>query len=143
MKNTAVERLEAMLLVAASQFCIAAYEPDAVAAPAPGDVVVPVEVEEKLRANRWREPGAFGADWRVPAPLSQPADYPSLRVNIEPADAKDFAVTINGTRYQAGARAFRVLLGTATIVVTRGDKESCKAKLEVSASGPNAIACRL
>jgi hypothetical protein len=96
-----------------------------------------------VRAARQEDPGKFGGDVKVPALLPQVSDYPTMTVNIDPADPADFVVTINNTRYQSGARAFRVVPGTTSIIVTRRGKEPCKATLEVTAAGPNVIACRL
>lgn len=148
MKNMATERLGAILLAGILLMCGALGERGAAAQPATteatGDkVVVTVEVEEKLRASRWRDPSQFGDKVDLPTPLLQPSDFPTVTVTIEPADPRDFVVTINGKPYQAGARMFRVLNGPTTITVTRRGKEPCKATLEVIAGGPNAVACRL
>jgi hypothetical protein len=148
MKNTAGERLGTMLLAGILQVCGAGDEWGAAAQPATNEaggdrVVVTVEVEEKVRASRWRDPSQFGEKLDVPAPLLHPSDFPTMTVDIDPADPRDFVVTINGKPYQAGARIFRVLAGTTTITVTRRGKEPCKATLEVTTGGPNAVACRL
>ena len=141
MKNTAGERLGTILLAGILQICGAGDEWGAAAQPATNEaggdrVVVTVEVEEKVRASRWRDPSQFGEKLDVPAPLLHPSDFPTMTVDIDPADPRDFVVTINGKPYQAGA-------GTTTITVTRRGKEPCKATLEVTTGGPNAVACRL
>ena len=110
----------------------------------PGDGIVPmVEVLEKVRAARRRDPGKFGSDVKVPSLLAQASDYPTVTINVDPADPDDFVVAINETGYRAGARAFRVVPGPASVIVTRRGKEPCKATLEVTVDGPNVIACRL
>jgi hypothetical protein len=110
----------------------------------PGDGIVPmVEVLEKVRAARRRDPGKFGSDVKVPSLLAQASDYPTVTINVDPADPDDFVVAINETRHRAGARAFRVVPGPASVIVTRRGKEPCKASLEVTVDGPNVIACRL
>ncbi len=146
--NPAAERIGALVLAATLHVCSAASERGAAAQPATdqatGDrIVATVEVLERVRAARQNDPGKFGSEVKVPGLLPQVSDYPTMTVNIYPADPADFVVTINDTRYPSGARAFRVVPGTASIVVTRRGKEPCKATLEVTASGPNVIACRL
>jgi hypothetical protein len=146
--NIAAERIGILVLAASLQIFGAVSERGAAAQPAAneaaGDGVVPtVEVLENVRAARQKDPGKFGTDAKVPSLLPQVSDYPTVTVNVDPADPADFVVAINETRYRSGARAFRVVPGPASIVVTRRGKEPCKATLEVTASGPNEIACKL
>jgi len=147
MNSRGVERLAAIVLAVTAQICVMAPYHGAAAQAAPKEagtekIVVTIEVTDKLRAARAQQPGHFGADWKVPAPLPQASDFPIVEVNVDPPDPKDFVVTINGTAYQAGARMFRLVAGLATIMVSRRGKTPCEAKLEVTAVGPNAVACR-
>jgi hypothetical protein len=146
--NTAAERIGACVLAATLQIFAVASERGAAAQPTTnqgaGDGIVPtVEVLEKVRAARQRDPGKFGSDAKVPSLLAQVSDYPTVTINVDPADPDDFVVAINETRYRAGARAFRVVPGPASVIVTRRSKEPCKATLDVTVDGPNVIACRL
>jgi hypothetical protein len=142
-----IERLAAIVLALTVQICATAPQHGAAAQDAPKEtgtekIVVTIEVTDKLRAARAQEPGHFGADWKVPAPLPQASDSPIVTVDVDPPDPNDFVVTINGTAYQAGARLFRLVAGLATITVSRRGNKSCEAKLDVTATGPNAVACR-
>jgi hypothetical protein len=146
--NPAAERIGTLVLAAILQVCSAAGERGAAAQPAADQatddrIVATVEVLEKVRAARQNDTRTFGGDVNVPGLLPQVSDYPTMTVSIDPADPADFVVTINNTRYPSGARAFRVVPGTASIVVTRRGKEPCKATLEVTPTGPNVIVCRL
>jgi hypothetical protein len=146
--NTAAERIGACVLAATLQIFAVASERGAAAQPTTnqgaGDGIVPtVEVLEKVRAARQRDPGKFGSDAKVPSLLAQVSDYPTVTINVDPADPDDFVVAINETGYRAGARAFRVVPGPASVIVTRRGKEPCKATLDVTVDGPNVIACRL
>jgi hypothetical protein len=146
--NAAAERIGAFVLALSLQICGAASHSGAAAQPAPnqtaGDGIVPTfEVLEKVRAARQNNRPTFGADANVPGPLPQVSDYPIMTVNVDPADPADFVVAINEMRYHAGARMFRVVPGHTSIIVTRRGREPCKATLEVTASGPNVIACQL
>ena len=147
MNSPGIERLAAIVLAVAVQICATAQQQGAAAQAAPKEsaaekIVVTVEVTDKLRASRAQEPGHFGADWKVPASLPQLSDYPVVTIDVDPPDPKDFVVTINGTAYQAGARLFRLIAGLATITISRHGKQPCEAKLDVTATGPNAVACR-
>jgi hypothetical protein len=143
----AAERIATLVLAASLQIFGAASEPGAAAQPAAnpvaGDVVPTVEVLESVRAARQKDPGKFGTDAKLPALLPQVSDYPTVTVTVDPADPADFVVAINETRYRSGARAFRVVPGPASIMVTRRGKEPCKTTLEVTAEGPNVIACKM
>jgi len=146
--NQAAERIATLVLALVLQVCSAAGERGAAAQrgtnQATGDrIVATVEVLEKVRAARQDRPGEFGADVKVPDLLPQISDYPTMTVNIDPADPANFVVTINGTPYPPGARLFRIVPGSLSIVVTRRGKEPCKATLAATASGPNVIVCRL
>ena len=146
--NTAAERIGTFVLAVCLQILGAASERGAAAQPAAnqaaGDAIVPtVEVLESVRAARQKDPGKFGSDAKLPSLLPQVSDYPTVTVDVDPADPADFVVAINDTRYRSGARAFRVVPGSASVIVTRRGKEPCKATLEVTADGPNVVACRL
>ena len=106
------------------------------------DVVVTVEVTEQIRHLRFRRNQNLSFDLKDVAPLPQPKDFPMVVIEIEPVDPKDYVATINGTAYQAGARKFRLSEGKATISVSRRGKDACLATLDVTAAGPNLIACK-
>jgi len=106
------------------------------------DVVVTVEVTEHIRALRFRRNQNLSIALKDVAPLPHPQDFPMVVIEVEPADPKDYVATINGTAYQAGARRFRLSEGKATISVSRRGKDGCLATLDVTAAGPNLIACR-
>jgi hypothetical protein len=146
--NTTAKRIRTCLLAAALQIFAVAGERGVAAQPTTkqgaGDGIVPtVEVLQRVRAARQKDPGKFGSDAKVPSLLAQVSDYPTVTITVDPADPNDFVVAINETRYRAGARAFRVVPGPASVIVTRRGKEPCKATLEVTVDGPNVIACRL
>ena len=106
------------------------------------DVVVTVEVTEHIRALRFRRNQNLSIGLKDVAPLPHPQDFPMVVIEVEPADPKDYVATINGTAYQAGARRFRLSEGKASISVSRRGKDGCLATLDVTAAGPNLIACR-
>jgi hypothetical protein len=143
--NTAAGRIGTFVLAASLPIFGAASDWGAAAQPAAaGSEIVPtVEVLEMVRAARQNNQGNFGTDAKLPAVLPQVSDYPTMTVNVDPADPADFVVAINDTRYRSGARAFRVAPGPTSVIVTRHGKEPCKATLEVTADGPNIVACQL
>jgi hypothetical protein len=87
--------------------------------------------------------GGGGSGWGWGKLLVEISEFPILTVNVEPIEPPDFVISINGTPYQAGARMFRVQEGPATITVKRRGKDPCNATLEVSATEPNLVTCRL
>jgi hypothetical protein len=121
-----------------------------------GKITVTVEVAAELKAAkrlgkaksrkdgaaRWWRRGfdyrsvrAWRRGWgwkRWPAPLLQLSNYPLLTVEIDPAEPKNFVVTINETKYEVGARLFRVVPGLVKILVSRPGKDPCRAELHIS-----------
>ena len=140
--NPAAERIGTLVLAATLQVCGLSSERGAAAQPVTdpptgGRIVATIEVLEKVRAARQKDPGTFGNDVRLPSLLPQVSDYPTMTVNIDPADPADFVVTINDTRYPSGARAFRVVPGTASMIGSRsGDADSARSATAVTTRPP-------
>ena len=133
-------RRRAAIAVAAVVTICAPYDRPGVAAE--DGVVTTVEVTEQIRTMRFRRNQNLSLGLKDVAPLPQPQDFPMVVIEVDPADPKDYVATINGTAYQAGARRFRLSEGKATISVSRRGKDACLATLDVTAVGPNLVACR-
>ena len=145
--NTTAKRIRVCLLAAALQIFAVAGERGVAAQPTTkqgaGDGIVPtVEVLQRVRAARQKDPGKFGSD-------AEGTFSPGTGFRLSDCDHQRILLTgmtswsLSMRPATARRTAFRVVPGPASVIVTRRGKEPCKATLEVTVDGPNVIACRL